>query len=110
MHHGFRIDTWSDGQVFMVFLPQDYIEKSFLVNSDLERIDLRALNPIDLILTKIARLNERDWQDIGSCINKYKITFDEIRSRALEIGYAGNEIAYEVNRDAVLKKFFERTE
>ncbi len=108
LHHGFRIDSWKEGQVLMVLLPSDYLEKSLPVKSPLEKIKLRALNPIDIIVTKIARLNQRDWQDIESCITNRGVTADQIRLRAEEVGYAGSETAYELNRDSVLNKFFGR--
>ena len=66
--HGFRIDTWSDGDIFAIILPSDYISKSSLISSSLSRIRLYALDPVDIVVTKAARLNSRDWHDIQRCI------------------------------------------
>ena len=61
---GFRVDVFRDGAVFVTVLPDDYLEKSRPITTNLKNIDLRALDPVDVIITKIARLDGRDAQDI----------------------------------------------
>lgn len=36
--HGFKVDLWKDGQVFSQFLPDDYLENSILIRTDLKKI------------------------------------------------------------------------
>ena len=103
---GFRIDVFYDGAVFVTMLPQDYLKRSKPIRTKLEKIDLRALHPVDIILTKVGRLDKRDWQDIESCITKFKITRKQIEKRAKEMGYAGNDKVFRSNLQAVLGKFF----
>lgn len=88
--HGFKIDCWSNGMVFSQTLPDDYLEKSILIKK-MKNIELRALNPVDIITTKIGRLDERDKEDIEACIKKYNITKKQVTERANQIIYIGNE-------------------
>lgn len=103
---GFRIDVFHDGAVFVTMLPQDYLKRSKPIKAKLKKIDLRALHPVDIIMTKIGRLDKRDWQDIESCVTKFKITRKQIEKRAKEMDYAGNDLVFKDNLQAVLKKLF----
>ena len=104
--HGFKIDTWTDGMVFSQSLPDDYLKRSIAVRTKLKRIDLRTLHPVDIVVTKIGRLNERDAQDIEMCIRRFKLKKDQIAKRAKAVQYAGNEMVYATNLEYVLKSFF----
>ena len=64
------------------------------------------MDPTDIIITKIGRLNARDIQDIETCITKFQITRKQIEQRANETGYVGNEQVFNENLDAVLRQFF----
>lgn len=103
---GFRVDIFYDGAVFVTILPDDYLEKSKPIATKLKNIDLRALDPVDIIITKIARLDERDEQDIESCITKFKITRKQIEQRAKDMNYAGNDEVFKDNLKTVLGRFF----
>ncbi len=103
--HGFKIDTWSDGMVFSQILPSDYLKKSIHINTGLNKIDLRTLHPVDIVLTKVGRLNDRDAQDIESCIKKFSLKKIQIARRAARVEYVGNKKAYEVNLHRVLQVF-----
>ncbi len=87
---GFKVDTWSDGQVFAVTLPEDYLDRSTLVRA-MARIQLRHLHPVDLVVTKLARYDERDQEDIAAVVRDRQVTAREVRARAARVGYAGNE-------------------
>ena len=104
--HGFNVDVWPEGQVFSQMLPADYLEKSILIPTEMEHIELRALHPLDIVASKIGRLNERDVEDIETCIKKFGLTEDQIRDRAGQVGVAGSENAYEIKLNQVIKEFF----
>ena len=104
--HGFKVDTWSDGMVFSQDLPGDYLEKSKPVRTKMKNIRLRVLDPLDIIVTKIGRLNEKDKEDIMTCIRKSHITKTQIINRAKQVVYTGREENYKINLNHVTKKFF----
>lgn len=105
--HGFKIDKYKDGAVFTQILPDDYLSKSKKVRTGLKKIDLRALHPLDIVASKIGRLDARDKQDIETCITKFKLTKRQVKKRAGEVQYAGNEEIYNNNLDYVLRYFFD---
>src|SRR5574340_1219291 len=105
--HGFKVDHYKDGAVFSQILPADYIVKSSTVKTKMRNITLKVLSPVDIIVTKIGRLNDRDKDDIAKCIKKLKIIKSQITKRAAEVGYVGREENYEINLNHVLKRFFE---
>ena len=92
--------------MFVTVLPDDYLEKSRPIATNLKNIDLRALDPVDVIITKIARLDGRDAQDIESCITNFQITQKQIEQRAKDMNYAGNNEVFVSNLKTVLRRFF----
>lgn len=104
--HGFEIDKWEGGMVFSTMLPEDYLTNSIPLKLNLENIKLYALHPLDIVITKIGRLNDRDVPDIEICIKKHNITKEQIKQRASQIGLAGSEEAYDVNLQIVLNTDF----
>ncbi|MEO9296058.1 MAG: DUF6036 family nucleotidyltransferase [Nitrososphaera sp.] len=104
--HGFRIDGYKDGAVFTQILPGDYLQKSKRIKTNLRKIDLRALHPLDIVASKVGRLDERDKQDIAACIEKFRLAKDEVRKRSKKVQYAGNEDIYSGNLKYVLDNFF----
>ena len=105
LQSGFKIDIWNDGWIFCTALPDDYLD----ISKDIKQfnnISLKALNPIDIIVTKIARLNDRDIEDIESCINTENISGYRIINRAKNITYVGREEDYQYHLQLVLTKFF----
>ncbi|MFA5896651.1 MAG: DUF6036 family nucleotidyltransferase [Thermoplasmata archaeon] len=103
--HGFKVDCWKDGAVFSQFLPSDYLERSLPIRH-LRHIDLRALHPVDIVVTKIGRLDERDIQDITACIRTFRLTKDVILERARQVTYVGREANYKANLRHVIGRFF----
>jgi hypothetical protein len=105
---GFKIDRWSDGQVFCQTLPDDYIHKSIKIRH-YTHILLKALHPVDIVVTKIGRLNQRDIQDIETCIRKSKITKEEITARAALVSptYVSKEEDYLYHLNWIIKKFYQ---
>ena len=104
--HGFRVDTWRDGRVFSQDLPDDYLENSIPVRTKMKNIKLRILDPIDIIVTKIGRLDARDKEDIVACIKKFGITKSQIKKRANQVVYVGREKNYEHNLSHIMKNCF----
>ena len=103
--HGFRVDTWNNGMVFSKIY-QRTLEKSKPIQTKMKNMKLRILDPLDIIVTKIGRLNERDKEDIATCIKKFKITKTQIKKRAKEVIYTGRKENYEINLNHVVKNFF----
>jgi hypothetical protein len=102
---GFRVDRWPDGMVFSQTLPED-LRKSIPIKSSLKHIELRAMHPFDIVVTKIGRLDKRDWEDIEQCIRRFKLTRSHIKRRAAQVEYVGNEEVYKSNVESVLARFF----
>lgn len=69
-------------------------------------IELRALQPLDIVVTKIGRLDERDKEDIRDCIQKFRLTRSKIAKRAKRVHYVGREASYQTNLQYVLSRFF----
>jgi len=103
---GFKVDRWPDGMVFSQTLPDDYLRKSIPIKTTLKHIKLRALQPLDIVATKIGRLDKRDWEDIEQCIRRFKLTRSRIKHRAEQVDYVGNEKIYESNVESILARFF----
>ena len=102
---GFKVHVWPNGQVFSQFLPDDYLRKSKRISS-LTNIDLRALAPADIVVTKTGRLDQRDMDDIEACIRKFKLTRNSIVKRGKQVEYAGNQEVFDYNLESVTARFF----
>jgi len=104
----FKVDIFRDGFIFAEQLPSDYLEKSISIKTNLARIDLRALSLVDIILTKIARYNERDEDDISAIVAKNKVNKEELerRFKLVRDSYAGNVKDYDYYFRLVLKRHF----
>ncbi|MEA2089675.1 MAG: DUF6036 family nucleotidyltransferase [Thermoproteota archaeon] len=105
LSHGFKVQAWPDGTVFSQTLPDDYLEKSIQI-INFKRIRLKALHPVDIVVTKIGRLDERDLQDIEVCIEKFNLSKIQIEERAKQVQYVGREENYYSNLQHMLKEFF----
>jgi hypothetical protein len=106
LQHGFKIDLYRGGVVFTQILPEDYVEKSVKIGNRLKHIRLKALHPVDIVVTKIGRLDERDLEDIRMCIRECGISKSQLEERARQVRYAGRDENYEINLQHVLRKFF----
>lgn len=106
--HGFKIDYWTNGMVFSQTLPDDYLRRSIPIKTKLKNIRLKALHPLDIVVTKIGRLSEKDLQDIEACIKGSKLKKREIESRAKLVEYVGRVENYQINLRYVIRNFFEQ--
>jgi hypothetical protein len=102
---GFKVDVWPNGQVFSQFLPDDYLRKSKHIRS-LKNIELRALAPVDIVVTKAGRLDKRDMDDIAACIRKFRLSKNSIVRRAKQVEYVGNQDVFDYNIESVSARFF----
>ena len=99
---GFQVHTWDNGMVFGLQLPGDYLKTSLPVNAGLARINLRALHPLDIVVTRIEKLTENDMRDIKACIRQFKLGKNQITKRARALQQVGNESKFERNLEYVL--------
>ena len=104
-NRGFQIHTWPDGLVFGQRLPEDYAKVSVRLSVDLARIDLRALQPLDIVVTKIERLTDDDVRDIKTCIRHFKLGKNQILKRARALQQVRDESRFERNLESVMSLF-----
>ncbi len=104
--HGFRIDRFTGGYIFSQQLPDDYLRYRKPIDEKFKKIKLFTIAPIDIVATKISRLNDRDMQDIESCIQKCQLTKEAIIKRAEQIEHAGCEEIPKKHLEIVICKFF----
>ena len=61
----FRVDIFVGGYIFSEQLPEDYaLMAEEFKNFKFKNINLKTLHPLDIIITKSARYNARDDEDI----------------------------------------------
>ncbi len=101
----FKVDIFVDGYIFSEQLPDDYMEKSKDV-LELNKISLKVLGPVDIVITKSARLNARDEEDIRA-IAKYA-NKEELVKRFEQVAgtYTGREEDYRRNFEYILGRYF----
>ena len=61
-----HVDSFRPGKAVSVLFPPDYLESSIHCES-YHNIELFALNVVDVIITKSARLEPKDFADIRAC-------------------------------------------
>jgi len=81
--HGLGVDIYSNGYIFCVQLQPDYAERSVKI-MELQKIELFSLNPIDLIITKTARFNDRDREDLVTILKNYSLNQSELVGRYMK--------------------------
>jgi hypothetical protein len=75
-----RIDLFYDEFIFGISLPNDWKEKSERLK-DIGKVNLYILNWMDIIITKIARNEQRDIDDAIDIIKAENINFKELKER-----------------------------
>ncbi|MDO8553820.1 MAG: nucleotidyltransferase [Candidatus Micrarchaeota archaeon] len=78
--NGIIIDTYVNGYIFVVQLPDDYLSRAIEIRK-MEKINLYSLDYLDIIITKTARLNKRDDEDIRNILSSYKVDQNELVER-----------------------------
>ena len=100
------IDSWIDGEIYLNNLPSDYFRKSKFEFS-FEKLNVHSLSPVDIIITKIGRLNQRDRIDIESMIRHENMSPEEIVNRSKELDYGGLHTTYFDNFRQVMADNFQ---
>ena len=108
LSHGYKIDLFHGGMVFSQQLPPDWTDKRIPIKHGFKNIRLYALHPLDIVVSKIGRLNDRDISDIISCIGKHKLTKQMIKARAMKVEYVGNDENYKNNLKHVIENLCPR--
>jgi hypothetical protein len=103
--HGYQIDVWTNGTIFCLTLLDDYLSRSSGIKN-FNKIELRALHPVDIVVSKIARLDSADIEDIKACIKKYKIRKEDVKKRASTAIYVSKQEDYEYQVKWVLENLF----
>ena len=77
---GLRIDIFYDGFIFGIPFPEDWKALSEKLR-DIGKIKLFVLNWYDLIITKVARSEKRDIEDIIAILESQKIDLEMLKKR-----------------------------
>ncbi|MFH1439695.1 MAG: DUF6036 family nucleotidyltransferase [Candidatus Woesearchaeota archaeon] len=77
----FKFDLFQDGYIFSEQLPDDYIENSNRIKTKFSNLDLCTLSLIDIIITKAARYNARDEDDIESIAKTNLVKRNELKKK-----------------------------
>ena len=101
----FKVDIFVDGYIFSEQLPDDYMSKAKEI-IEMKNITLKALSPTDIIITKAARLNARDEEDIEALSKHVDKEILVKRFKIVVKTYAGSEKQYNENFNHILKMFF----
>ena len=101
----FKVDIFVDGYIFSEQLPEDFIDKAKEITK-MKNITLKTLSPVDIVITKTARFNARDEEDIKS-LARY-VDKEELLTRFEQVvdTYSGSEKNYRMNFEIVIKRFF----
>lgn len=75
-----RIDLFKGGYIFNIQLLDDYINKTRIITK-IGNITLKTISLQDIIITKIGRGDERDFDDIKQIYEKERIDNDELIER-----------------------------
>ncbi|MBI4258835.1 MAG: hypothetical protein HY619_07755 [Thaumarchaeota archaeon] len=75
------------------------------IKTHLKKIE-RVLDPLDVVATKLGRLDSRDFDDIEACVKGLRLTKEKIIQRAKATQYAGNQKVYDHNLITVTNKLF----
>lgn len=92
------IDVSAPGECFGTRLPSDYIHRSKYIDS-FNKITLRALSVIDIIITKATRSEPRDITDIGEC--RKRVSVEDVLKRVQEYSLSSDKLVKETILNAL---------
>ena len=78
---------------------EDYQDDALPIDLGLKQLHVRVLSPVDLAVSKIARLADNDKEDIQALVRLGLTTSDEIQQRATQAldGFVGGRAMLELN-------------
>ncbi|MEA3379050.1 MAG: nucleotidyltransferase [Nanoarchaeota archaeon] len=79
-----RVDIFYEEYILGISLPDDWKQLSEQIKT-IGKIKLYILNWYDLIITKIARAEKRDYEDIMAIIKTQKVDFKKLKKRYYDI-------------------------
>ncbi|MDE1869058.1 MAG: hypothetical protein KGH60_03805 [Candidatus Micrarchaeota archaeon] len=107
MAPGVKIDVWGGNMIFTERMPDDYIKRSSEYSpGKFKKIRVMVLSPMDIVCSKISRLNDADIEDIKDCIKLKRITKRQLKARANQFSRAGNDQIFAENLEYILKEMF----
>ncbi|MCE1182284.1 MAG: DUF6036 family nucleotidyltransferase [Rhodocyclales bacterium] len=85
-------------------LHENYLDDALPVDLAVEPLRVYVLSPVDLAVSKIARLAANDREDIAALVRLGLVSADEIeqRAQAALVGYVGGEAMLRLNIQDVL--------
>lgn len=99
-----RIDLFYDEFIFGISLPNDWKDKSEHLK-DIGKVKLYILNWQDIIITKIARNEQRDIDDAIDIIKAENISFGELKERYYKLVEASIISGYDAKFKALEKAY-----
>ena len=103
-----RIDLFYDEFIFGITLPNDWKDKSEHLK-DIGKVKLYILNWQDIIITKIARNEQRDIDDAIDIIKAEKINFEELKERYYNLAETSIISGYDEKFKALKKAYKDDT-
>ena len=104
----FRLDLFQGGHIYALQLPDNYAKKAQPIKTKLRNLEVRLLSPIDIIITKTARLNERDIEDIRTLVSKKRVDKKKLMERfgLVKGSYVASDRDFQARFEQVMKEFF----
>lgn len=102
-----RMDLFSEGYIFSVQLQDDYAKMAKQSDFKFEKLTLKILHPVDIIVSKTDRLSERDVEDIKALIKEKRVNKKTLEQRYREAieSVPGKRENFEHNSKEVLELF-----
>lgn len=104
----FKVDLFYGGYIFCLQLPPDYIRRARALKTGFKMLKIKILSPIDIVITKGSRLNQRDIEDIREVVSRKKVSREKLVLRFNEVkkSWPSSDKELEENFRFILKEFF----
>ncbi len=108
---GFPAEIQEKGTIVMFTLPDDYLDNAIPYdrNGEFQKLKLFILSPLDILITKLSRYEQKDRIDITVVLLHYRFTWKQIESRfrLFEKLYGGNKEQLKINFDFFREQYDE---